>query len=209
MADNVALNFRRSRLDSVAASAQEGISPTALVNRKGSLSELNIRTEQLGRDLLETLVQLRPENFLNGAFWSGDAFLIDARDGAHLVEAHDFDFDKALRQFLPHHRIFGGRMTVAFRCMREFHQTIELPLESHLHSGAERGTLMHQRSDGDVPSVAHLAKDVFSGHANIAKEQLAEFALAGHLPQRANFAAGTLHVDQNVGESFVLGGIRI
>ena len=88
-------------------------------------------------------------------------------------------------------------------------QPIELALEDDLHSGAERGALMHQGSDGDVPAIAHLAEHIFSGHADIAEEQLAEFALAGHLPQRPDFDAGRFHVHQDVSESFVFRGIRI
>src|SRR5450432_1957448 len=159
-----------------------------------ALGQLNVRTQQFRGYLLEALIQLGPEDFLYRAFGPWHALLINTCDGAHLVQPHDLDIDKALGQLLPHYRVFRSRSAVPLDGVRELDQPIELALENDLHAGAERGALMHERSNGDVPAVAHLAEDVLNGHADIAEEKLTEFAFACHLPQRPDFHAGAFHV---------------
>jgi hypothetical protein len=60
-----------------------------------------------------------------------------AADGAHLVEAHDFDFGVALRQFLADDRIFGGGSSVAFDAVRQLDEARELAFEGDLQAGAQ------------------------------------------------------------------------
>ena len=82
--------------------------------------KLAVGAEQFLRDLLEALVELAPENFLDGAFGARHAGGGDAAEGAHLIEAHDFDFRAALREFLANDGIFGGGAAVAYGGASEF-----------------------------------------------------------------------------------------
>ena len=68
---------------------------------------------------------------------------------------------------------------------------------------------MHERSDGDVPSVADRPQRILDGHAHVVEEDFGELGLTRHLEERPHLDAGTVHVDENVGESFVLLRFRI
>ena len=69
--------------------------------------------------------------------------------------------------------------------------------------------LVHQRAHRHVPSVIHLAENIFDRDAHIAEEQFVEFGFAGHLAQRTNFDAGRFHVHEQNGESFVFRDARV
>lgn len=114
MPNDVALHFGRAGFDGVAASAQVGVGPEALVDGvRVTAEKLAIGAEQFLRDLLEALVEFAPENLLYGAFRAGDASSGDAAEGAHLVETHDFDFRAALRQLLADQWIFASGPAIA------------------------------------------------------------------------------------------------
>jgi len=90
--------------------------------------QLAVGTQQLLSDLLETLVEFAPENFLNGSLWTRHTRGSDAAECAHLVEAHDFDFRAALRDFW---RMRGSsrRPPVTLDSAREFDKTGDETLE--------------------------------------------------------------------------------
>src|SRR5215831_14541503 len=67
--DDVALNLAGARLDGVAARAQVGVLPDAVVE----VFELPVGTEELLRRLLHALVPFTPEELLNRAFCAWDA----------------------------------------------------------------------------------------------------------------------------------------
>src|SRR5580692_7046051 len=191
MADDVALDFGCASLDGVSASSQIGVRPKSIVDGVGiACHELAERTENFLGDLLEALVELAPENFLDGAFRAGNAGCTDAAEGAHLIEAHDFDFGAALRELLPDDWVFGGGAAIALGGAREFDETRDVTFENQMQARAVRAALVHERAHCDIPAVIHFAEDIFSGHADIPKKKLVEFGFAGHLAERTNFDAG-------------------
>src|SRR4051794_31703583 len=147
MPDDVALDLRGPRFDGVAPRAQVAVRPLAVVDRaRVAAFQLAVWTQQLLRDLLEALVQLAPENLLDRALGSGDAGRADAAEGAHLVRAHGFDFDVALRQFLADDGIVGGGAAVPLHGARQLDEPIHVALVGDLQAGAERAALVHQRA---------------------------------------------------------------
>src|SRR5438270_210463 len=74
VSDDVALDLGRSGLDRVPTAAQIAIRPLAVIERiRRSVIELTIWTLNFHRDLLESLVQLAPENLLDRTFRSRHA----------------------------------------------------------------------------------------------------------------------------------------
>src|SRR5277367_4393969 len=121
MPNDVALHFGGAGFDGVAASAQVGVGPEAVVDGvRVAAEKLAIGAEQFLCDLLEALVELTPEDFLDGAFGPGNPGGCDATESAHLVEAHDFDFCAALRQLLADEWIFAGGPAVTLNCAGKF-----------------------------------------------------------------------------------------
>src|ERR1035438_7878451 len=207
VADDVALDLGGAGFDGVAARPQPSVGPLAVVEGDfGAARQLAVWAEQLHGDLLEALIQLAPEDLLDGTFRTGLAGFHHAADGAQLVEAHDFDFGVALRQLLADDRVFGGGAPVAVDAVRQLDQARELAFEGDLEAGAQQRALVRQCAEGHVPTVVDAAHDVGDGHAHLFEEQLVEFRFAGHLTQRTHFDAGSVHVDQQHGEAFVFFG---
>ncbi len=171
--------------------------------------ELPVRSKNLLRRLLEALVQLAPENLLNGAFGPRHSSSADAAEGAHLVHTHDLDLRITLRQLLTHQRILRCRTPIALNGLRKLNQPAHVALIDDLQSCAERAAFVHERADGGGPAFIHFADHVLHGHANVVKENFIELGLARHLFQRTHLHAGRLHVHQHHGDSLVLGHIGI
>ena len=68
----------------------------------------------------------------------------------------------------------------------------------------DRGTLVHQRRQRDVPTVVDVAEAIVVGNAHLVEEDLVEARPTGHLAQRSHLDTGRLHVDDEPGESLVL-----
>src|ERR1700691_4335649 len=171
MAHDVALDLRRARFDGVAPRTQPIIGPLSVVESEfGAACQLAVWSEQFHGDLLEALIQLAPENLLDGAFRAGLAGFHHAADGAHLVQAHDFDFGVALRQLLPDDRVLGGGASVAFDAAGQFHEARKLALEGDLEACPQKRALVHQRAEGHVPTVVDAAHYVGDGHAHVIEE---------------------------------------
>src|ERR1700758_5623034 len=101
MPDDVALYFGRTSFDGVAPRAEVGVSPDAFIHGvRISGLKLAIRAKNFLGNLLEPLIQLAPENFLNAAFGPRHACRGNAAERAHLIEAHNFDFGAALCELL-------------------------------------------------------------------------------------------------------------
>src|SRR5271157_3910371 len=210
MADDIALHLARAGFDGVSACTQIAVGPKPFVDGVGiACHELPVRTENFLGDLLEALVELAPEYFLDGAFGAGDASGSDTAEGAHLVEAHDLNFRAALGEFLADDRIFGRGAPVALDGPRKFDEARDVALEDKVQARTVGPTLVHQGADRHVPAVIHFAEDIFNRNANIAEEQFVEFGFAGHLAERANFDARRFHVHEEDGESFVFRGGRV
>jgi len=105
--------------------------------------QLAIGAENFLGDLLEALVELAPENFLDRAFGSGDTRGGDTAEGAHLIETHDFDFCAALREFLANDGVFGGGAAVALGRASEFDEARDVTLESEMQARAVGAAFVH------------------------------------------------------------------
>src|ERR1700733_9930379 len=207
VADDVSLHFGSTGFDGIAARAQIRVRPHAIVNgTRVASQQLAVWAENFLRDLLQALIELAPEYFLDAAFGAGDAGGGEAAEGAHLIEAHDFDFGAALCELLANDGILRGGASVALDVARKFDQASNVTLENQVQARAVGAALVHQRAHGDVPAVVHFAEDVFSGHPHVAEEKLVEFGFARHLAQGANFDAGRFHIDEEDGEAFVFRG---
>src|SRR5271168_5019422 len=97
--DDVPLHLGRAGLDGVSTSSQVSVRPHPFVDRvRIACQQLAVGAEQFLRDLLEALVQLTPEYFLDRALGTRHAGDGDTAEGAHLIETHDFNFGAALRK---------------------------------------------------------------------------------------------------------------
>src|ERR1051326_576097 len=173
MSNNIALNFRCSGLNRIAARAQVSIGPHAIVD--GVIvagPKLPVRPQQLLRDLLEALVQLAPENFLDRSLRPGHAGSADAAEGAHLVAAHDLDFRIALRQLLSDNRIFRRRPAVALRLLCQIDQPLHVAAVGDLQTGAKSSALVHEGAHGDAPALIDFPNHIGHRHANVMEEEL-------------------------------------
>ena len=74
---------------------------------------------------------------------------------------------------------------------------------------ADRRPFVHQRRQGDGPAVVDVAEAVVVGHPYLVEEHLVEAGAAGHLAQRADLHARRPHVDDEPGETLVLGQVRV
>src|SRR5580704_7867020 len=158
VAHDIALNFRSAGLNSIAARAQPGVGPLAVVEGKlGSVRQLAVGAEQFHSHLLEALIQFAPKNLLNRTFGAGLSGFDHAADGAHLVQAHDFDFGVALREFLADDRVLRGGPAVAFDGASQVEKARELALESNLETRAQQRAFVHERAQSHVPTIVDAA----------------------------------------------------
>src|SRR5580658_1617553 len=207
MSDDVALHFGSTGFDGIAARAQVSVGPHAIVNgARIAAQQLAVRAEYFLRDLLEALIELAPENFLDAALGAGHAGSGETAEGAHLIEAHDFDFGAALREFLANDGILRGRPAVALNALREFDEARDVAFENKMQARAVGAAFVHQCAHRDIPAVIHFAEDVFSRDAHVAEKKLVEFGFAGHVAQRSNFDARRFHVNEEHAEAFVRRG---
>src|SRR3984957_5039448 len=133
MADDVALHLGSAGFDGIASRAQVGVGPHAVVNRaRIAGQQLAVRSQDFLRDLLQALIKLAPEYFLNAAFRARYAGGGEAAEGAHLIEAHDFDFGTALCEFLANDGILRGGASIALDIAREFDQTRDVAFENEM-----------------------------------------------------------------------------
>src|ERR1700722_12918639 len=98
---NIALNFGRSRFNRVAARTQISVGPLPFIEGVGRpVRQLSVRTENLHRHLLEALVQLAPEDFLDGSLGSRHACFVDAGESTQLIQPPHFDVGVVFDQVL-------------------------------------------------------------------------------------------------------------
>src|ERR1700686_435437 len=206
MSNDVSLHFGSAGFDGISARSQVGVRPDPVVDStRVAPKQLAVRTQQLLRNLLKALVELTPENLLNRALGTWHTHGGDAAESADLIKAHDLNFRAALRELLADEGVFGCGPPVALDGVREFDETHDETFEYEVQARAVRTPLMHQRAHRHIPSVIHLAQGIFHRDAHVAKKQLAEFGLAGHLTQGANFKPRRFHIHEENGQSFVLG----
>ncbi len=73
----------------------------------------------------------------------------------------------------------------------------------------EPGPLERQRGVGDRPPVVLVADHGVGGRAGIGHEDLVEQRPPGHLLERTNVHPRLMHVDREVADALVLGGLRV
>ena len=83
------------------------------------------------------------------------------------------------------------------------------PLQPQHRGRAESGSLEHQGRDCNLPAATDLADDVLVGDLGLLEKDLVEFGLAGDLPKRPNVDVRLLHVEDEVGDPLVLGGVLV
>ena len=85
------------------------------------------------------------------------------------------------------------------------------PVEALLAAagGAEHVALVKERGVGDDPSFVELGDQVFARHADVVEEDFVEAAIAGHLDQRTHGDSGRAHIDEDVGNAAMLGGLGV
>lgn len=69
-----------------------------------------------------------------------------------------------------------------------------------------RNPLVHQGRDSDLPPLAQALR---IRNAHIRQANLVETGISGHLPDRTNVDAGHLHIQEEIGQAFMLHGFRI
>src|SRR5580700_9415765 len=131
MSNDVSLYLGSAGFDSIPTGSQVPIRPNPVVDRPRVASQqLAVRTKQLLSDLLETLVELAPENFLDGSLRPRNTRGGDAAESTHLIEAHDLNFRAALRELLADEGIFGCGPPITLDSAREFDETRDEALEA-------------------------------------------------------------------------------
>ena len=69
--------------------------------------------------------------------------------------------------------------------------------------------LVHQCRQGHIPAIVDIAEAVIIGHAHFVEEDLIERRATGHLLERADLHVRIFHVDDEAGQSLVLGEIPV
>ena len=72
-----------------------------------------------------------------------------------------------------------------------------------------RAALVRERGVRDRPAPVELADEVVARHEHLLEEHLVELRLSGDLDQRPDVDAGRLHVDDEVRDAPVPGGVRV
>ncbi len=73
----------------------------------------------------------------------------------------------------------------------------------------DRGSFVEQRGLRDAPPVVDVAEAIRVGDARVGEEHLVEVRTARHLAEGTDLDPGSLHVDEEVGDARVLGGVGI
>src|SRR5258708_38274580 len=103
MSNDVSLYLGSAGFDGISTGTQVRIRPNPVVDRPRVASQqLPVRTKQLLSDLLKTLVELAPENFLDGSLRPRNTRGGDATENPQLIATHYFNFRAALRELLAH-----------------------------------------------------------------------------------------------------------
>ena len=84
-----------------------------------------------------------------------------------------------------------------------------LHLQPLAHGRADAGALEVQCRRADVPAPVLLAHQVLCGHPHVIEEDLAEAGVAGHVHQRPHRDPRRLHIEHEVADPLVLGGVRV
>src|SRR5262249_26892316 len=202
LCDDVRLHLGGAAGDRADARPQERLLPASAVASGG---ELRFRPEQLERELVQALRQVRPEELHQGRLRTGLLAALEPGQGAAVHQAHDLDVDPAARHLLADPRVAGA----ASRACQGHDLLQRDPLQHLLLEGEAGPALVRQCGERDLPAPVDLADDVRPGNADGVEEDLAELRRAGELAEGADADPGALHVQDEVGEAAVLreGGV--
>ena len=159
----------------------------------------DLGTEQVGGELGQLLVGLRPHPLRQRSFGARLAVLLDRGQPAVRGEPQHLGLEMQLAELVGDHRIVE-QAPVA----RLGEQAVEHLPQAHLEEEREPGALVHERRQRDLPAVALAPEQVRIGDPCLLDEQLVELRLAGDLTQRADLDVVLLHVHQEVAETLVL-----
>src|SRR4051812_33033979 len=197
LSNDVLQNLGGAALDRVRPGAQEAIAPLRAEAHP-------LRAEDLVAELGQGLVVVSPFPLAERSLGTWDPGLHRLREGAQGAEAHRLDSDLELGDPLADHRIVL-QPTLA----DDGQEVLHGPLQAHYRGGAETGPLEHQGRDRDLPAAADLADDVLVGDLGLLEEDLVELGLAGDLAERPNVDVRLVHVEDEVGDPLVLGGVLV
>ena len=106
---------------------------------------------------------------------------------------------------LAHIGVFNGRAGFQLSLARQFQQ-LGIVNAAALPNGK---ALVHQRCQGNLPALAHIAKTLAVGHAHIGEEHFVKVRLARYLLDGSHFNARRLHVEEEKCEPLMLGRGRV
>ena len=113
--------------------------------------------------------------------------------------------DIPIGQLVPHTAILDGQTVFQL----DFLGQLKRLFKSRRRPFADRKPFIHQRREGDPPTIADLAKPLAIRHTHIGEEHFVEIRRAGDLMNRPAFDPRRFHIKEEIGEAFVLrhGGI--
>src|SRR3954471_22352201 len=148
LGDDVLEDLRGAALDRVAAGAQQLVGPARAAGQ-------GLRAEQVGSQLRELLVALRPHPLDQRALRARLAVLLDRRQPAVGRQADDLRLDVELAEPV------GDRAVVQQAARGGLSDLlVEQLAQAHLEEEPEPRALVHQRRQGDLPAVALAADHV-------------------------------------------------
>src|SRR3954454_19759508 len=197
LGDDVLQHLGRAALDRIGAGAQEAMAPLRPDAHP-------LRAEHVVAELRQRLVVVRPLPLAERALGSGDPGLHRLGEGAEGTETHRLDPDLQLRDPLANYRI-----AVEAALTNHGEQVLHRALQAHHGGGAKSGALEHQGRDRNAPAAADLPDDVLVGDLGLLEEDLVELGLAGDLAKRPDVDVRLVHVEDEVGDPLVLGGVLV
>src|SRR6266849_3608732 len=196
LGDHVALDLGRPPHDRLRAGVEVGAAALLVEQRP--------RPEHLHRQLLEALVGLAAEHFLDRGLDPRLPRAEKARQAPVADQAEQLHLDVRLREPLAVPRV-GERPPGGGMRARSAEQALEAPPDRALEGeGPYRPAFVREDAHRDLPAGAGRTHHHLGRHAHVLEEDLRELRVAGDLPQGAHADARAPHVDQEEADAMVL-----
>src|SRR5437867_1468174 len=156
------------------------------------------------RALLTRLYQLGPEELEDGPFGPRRLTSQLTRDIAKPGVAETGRVDPELSEALAYERVIPGEPPVHAQLVREHPEPVDL---FRVAPPAPGLPLVHQGGHGGLPSLVLPADQVCLGHPHVDEEHFVEVPMAVHEHERPHRDARRLHVDEEIADALVLGGL--
>jgi hypothetical protein len=163
---------------------------------------LPVEAEQIHANLRHALRELARKSLQGRGFGTGHLFVVDRRGNAVRDGAGDIDLDRHLGELLPDEGILRQRLAIALRLLGIVDEVFQDALG--VHRALDASAFERQRRGGHVPAAILLTQEAGPWHPDIVEEDLVEVMPTGHVDQRLDGDPGALHIDEEVGNAFVL-----